>query len=55
MVTYDGSRTSKAIRIYVDGKPEKFKVLLDDLNLTFENQEPFRIGSGEAPEVVSRG
>ena len=46
MVTYDGSRTSKAIRIYVDGKPEKFKVLLDDLNLTFENQEPFRIGSG---------
>ena len=46
MVTYDGSRTSKAIRIYVDGKPEKFKVLVDDLNLTFENQEPFRIGSG---------
>ena len=46
MVTYDGSRTSKAIRIYVDGKPEKFKVLLDDLNVSFKNQEPFRIGSG---------
>ena len=49
MVTYDGSRTSEAIRIYVDGKPEKFKVLVDDLNLTFKNEEPFRIGSGGGP------
>ena len=46
MVTYDGSRTSKAIKIYVNGKPEKFKMLVDDLNLTFESKEPFRIGSG---------
>ena len=55
MVTYDGSRTSKAIKIYVNGKPEKFKVLLDDLNLTFENEEPFRIASGGGAGSRFRG
>lgn len=47
MVTYDGSRTSRAIKIYVNGKSMKFKVFVDDLNLTFDEvKEPFRIGSG---------
>jgi Protein of unknown function (DUF1553)/Concanavalin A-like lectin/glucanases superfamily len=44
--TYDGSRTAAAVRLYIDGKPEKLRVLLDDLNQTFQTNEPFRVGSG---------
>jgi hypothetical protein len=46
MMTYDGSRLAQGIQIYVNGKPEKLKVHLDDLNQTFKTSEPFRIGSG---------
>ena len=55
MVTYDGSRNSTGIKIYINGKSEKFKVLLDDLNLSFETKEPFRIGSGGVPESRFQG
>ncbi|MBI2947962.1 MAG: DUF1553 domain-containing protein [Verrucomicrobia bacterium] len=53
--TYDGSRVADGIRIYVDGKPEKLKVNLDELNQSFKTSEPFRIGSGGGPEIRFRG
>ncbi|PYV08620.1 MAG: hypothetical protein DMG07_25300, partial [Acidobacteria bacterium] len=43
--TYDGSRVADGVRIYIDGKPAKLKVLLDDLNQTFHTEEPLRIGA----------
>jgi hypothetical protein len=49
LVTYDGSRVFTGIRFYVDGKPAKIKVLLDELNQSFKTGEPFRIGAGEGP------
>ena len=55
MVTYDGSRVSKGIKIYINGRSEKFKVLVDDLNLSFETKEPFRIASGGGPESRFQG
>src|SRR5206468_1714233 len=43
--TYDGSRVADGVRIYIDGKPAKLKILLDDLNQTFHTEEPLRIGA----------
>ena len=50
MATYDGSRVARGVSIYVDGKPAKLKVLLDELNQSFKSTEPFRIGSGGGPD-----
>lgn len=46
LVTYDGTRKATGIKIYIDGKLEKLTVLLDELNQSFKNQEPFRMGAG---------
>ncbi|MBM4067760.1 MAG: DUF1553 domain-containing protein [Planctomycetes bacterium] len=48
-VSYDGSRLANGINVYIDGKPSKLKVNLDDLNQQFKNKEPFRIGAGGGP------
>ena len=45
MATYDASRVASGVKIYVDGKPVKLRVLLDGLNQTFHINEPFRIGA----------
>ncbi|MGD9723162.1 MAG: DUF1553 domain-containing protein [Pirellulales bacterium] len=45
-VTYDGTRVAPGIRVYVDGQERPFKVLLDELNQTFNSKEPLRIGGG---------
>jgi hypothetical protein len=55
MATYDGSRVARGVSIYVDGKPAKLKVLLDELNQQFKSTEPFRIGSGGGPENRFQG
>ncbi|HEV3340569.1 MAG TPA: DUF1553 domain-containing protein [Pirellulales bacterium] len=44
--TYDGSRVAPGVKIYIDGQPEQFDVLLDDLNQSFATKEPLRIGGG---------
>lgn len=45
-VTYDGSRLAGGVKIFVDGQPQKIKVLLDELNQSFSSAEPLRIGGG---------
>jgi hypothetical protein len=55
MVTYDGSRVASGVKIYIDGKPEKLEVNLDELNQSFKTSEPLRIGSGGGPETRFRG
>ena len=46
-VTYDGSRMAPAAsQVYVDGREQKLKVLLDELNQSFSVKEPLRIGGG---------
>src|SRR5579864_7597958 len=55
LVTYDGSRVADGVKLYVDGRPEPLKVLLDDLNQSFKTSEPFRIGAGGGPEERFRG
>ncbi|MBI3472433.1 MAG: DUF1553 domain-containing protein [Candidatus Solibacter usitatus] len=54
-MTYDGSRFASGIKIYIDGEPQKVKVLLDDLNQNFGVKEPLRIGAGLGPENRFRG
>lgn len=49
-VTYDGQRETAGIKIYVDGQPQPVVTLLDELNQTFENKSPLRIGAGNGPE-----
>jgi mono/diheme cytochrome c family protein len=44
-MTYDGSRTAHGIKIYVDGRAQRLKVNLDELNQSFNTAEPFRIGA----------
>jgi hypothetical protein len=55
MATYDGSRLASGVCMYVDGKPEKIKVLLDEVNQSFKTAEPFRIGAGEGSESRFEG
>jgi hypothetical protein len=50
LMTYDGTRVAKGIRVYVDGEPSEMTVLLDDLNQSFQAKEPFRIGAGRGPD-----
>jgi mono/diheme cytochrome c family protein len=50
LVSYDGSRAASGVRMYVDGRPQKLHVLLDELNQTFQTNEPFRIGAGAGLE-----
>jgi hypothetical protein len=55
LVTYDGSRLASGVAVYVDGEPQKLRVVLDLLNQTFATNEPFRIGGGNGPEGRFRG
>ncbi len=59
-VTYSGSRMADGVHVYVDGRLEKTKVLLDTLYRPFRNagkvfDEPFRIGAGWGAERRFRG
>jgi hypothetical protein len=49
-VSYDGSRLSSGVRVYIDGRLQKLRVDLDLLNQSFATSEPFRIGAGGGPE-----
>ncbi len=55
LVTYDGSRVAAGVKVYVDGRPAKLTVLLDELNQSFETKEPFRVGAGGGPAARFRG
>jgi hypothetical protein len=55
VVIYDGSRVAAGVRVYIDGRPEKTKVLLDELNQSFATKEPLRIGGGGGTEDRFRG
>src|SRR5206468_12328918 len=55
IMTYDASRVADGVKIYVDGQLQELTVLLDDLNISFQSREPFRIGAGGGPENRFRG
>jgi hypothetical protein len=55
LATYDGSRVAGGVQIYIDGRPEKLKINLDELNQSFQTKEPLRIGAGGGPESRFRG
>ena len=46
--TYDGTRVSDSIRIYIDGKLTEHKANLDGINQSFASDEPVRIGAGNS-------
>src|SRR5262249_53751520 len=59
-VTYTGSVMAEGVRVYIDGKPAKVKVLLDTLYRPFRNAgrkfgEPLRVGAGAGPARRFRG
>jgi hypothetical protein len=45
-VTYDGSRISTGVHIYIDGVEQNLNVLLDGLNQDFKTKTSLRIGAG---------
>lgn len=49
-ITYDGQRETAGIKIYVNGQCQPTVSLLDELNQTFENKSPLRIGAGNGPQ-----
>src|SRR5262245_27478279 len=49
-VTYDGSRGADGVLLYIDGRPVKLRVLLDELNQSFKTSEPLRIGAGNGSD-----
>ncbi|MCE9560691.1 MAG: DUF1553 domain-containing protein [Planctomycetes bacterium] len=54
-VTYDASRSAAGTIVYIDGVEAKTRVLLDELNQSFDTKEPFRIGSGGGPDSRFNG
>src|SRR5207253_1488954 len=48
-IVYDGSRLASGVKIFVNGQPQKLRVLLDQLNQTFQTTQPLRIGAGGGP------
>lgn len=55
LATYDGSRLASGIAIYLNGRPARLTVHLDDLNQTFQTKEPLRIGSSGGDEGRFQG
>ncbi len=53
--TYDGYRDASGVRIYVNGRPQKLKILFDDLNYPLGASDPFRIGGGGGPKLRFQG
>jgi Protein of unknown function (DUF1553)/Protein of unknown function (DUF1549)/Concanavalin A-like lectin/glucanases superfamily/Planctomycete cytochrome C len=53
--TYDGSRVASGARLYIDGRFQKGKVLLDELNQSFDTKAPLRIGAGGGAEARFHG
>ncbi len=47
LITYDGKRKTAGVQIYLNGAPQKTKVLFDQLNEPFHvaDKTPFRIGA----------
>ncbi len=54
-IVYDGSRLAAGVKIFVNGEPQTLRVLLDQLNQTFQTKQPLRIGSGGGPGNRFRG
>ncbi|HEY2911199.1 MAG TPA: DUF1553 domain-containing protein, partial [Gemmataceae bacterium] len=54
-VAYDGSRLAAGVKVFIDGAEAKSRVLLDELNQSFDSPEPFRIGSGGGPATRFTG
>ena len=55
-LTYDGTRYAEGVKLYVDGQPWKWEVLLDDLNNPRPlRREPLRIGGGGGPDNRFQG
>jgi hypothetical protein len=48
-VVYEGTRFASGVKIFVNGEPQKTRVLLDQLNQTFLTKNPLRIGAGGGP------
>lgn len=46
--TYDGTRVSNSIRIYINGKLAPHKANLDGINQSFASDEPVRVGAGNS-------
>ena len=46
--TYNGMRTSDAIRIFIDGRPVAHQANLDGINQSFVSDEPLRVGAGNS-------
>ena len=46
LVTYDGKRKASGVHIYVNGEPQKLKVLFDELTWPMDVKLPLRIGAG---------
>ena len=55
LATYDGSRKASGVNIFIDGHKAKLQILLDDLNQSFETEEPFRIGARGGAEKRFHG
>lgn len=55
-LVYDGSRYAEGVRLYVDGEPWEWEVLLDDLNNPRPlARQPVKIGAGGGPENRFKG
>ncbi len=55
VVSYDGTRTAAGVQLFVNGARAAWKVDLDELNQSFNTEQPFRLARGGGPASVYRG
>ena len=55
LLTYDGKRKSKGVKLYLNGRERRMKVLFDVQNWPIALKVPLRIGAGEGPEDRFQG
>jgi len=55
LASYDGTRLAEGSKVYLDGKPAKLTVGLDELNQAFGAKAPVRIGAGDGDQPRFEG
>ena len=46
LLTYDGKRKAKGVRMYVDGREQEFEVLFNNLDWPSQSNQSLKVGGG---------
>ena len=50
LLTYDGKRKAKGVRMYIDGREQEFEVLFNNLDWPSQSNQSLKVGGGGGPD-----